>query len=174
MSEKEIIEINIIYDIKEGNEIKIFGKEFVKHNKNICKMIIDNKEYEITERYNIKSKKINKLKIKLEGINNVNDISYMFSECSSLSSIPDISNWNTNNVNDMYSMFSRCSSLSSLPDISKWNTNNVNNISDMFSECSSLSSLPDISKWNTNNVTDMNDMFSYCNKSLNIPSKFKK
>ena len=49
MSEKEITEINIIYDIKEGNEIKIFGKEFVKHNKNICKMIIDNKEYEIKE-----------------------------------------------------------------------------------------------------------------------------
>ena len=64
MSEKEKTEINIIYDIKRGNEIKIFGKEFVKNNKNICKMIIDNKEYEITERYNIKSKKINKLKIK--------------------------------------------------------------------------------------------------------------
>ena len=121
MSEKEITEINIIYDIKERNEITIFGKEFVKNNKNICKMIIENKEYEITERYNIKSKKINKLKIKLEGINNVNNISHMFSGCSSLSSLPDISKWNTNNVINMHSLFYECSSLISLPDISKWN-----------------------------------------------------
>ena len=131
MSEKEITEINIIYDIKGGNKIKIFGNEFVKNNKNICKMIIDNKEYEIAERYNIKSKKINKLKIKLEGINNVTNMSYMFDGCSSLSSLLDISKWNTNNVNDMSYMFYECSSLSSLPDISKWNTNNVNDMSYM-------------------------------------------
>ena len=79
MSEKEITERNIIYYIKKGNKIKIFGKEFVKNNKNICKMIIDNKKYKIKERYNIKSKKINKLKIKLEGINNVTNMSGMFS-----------------------------------------------------------------------------------------------
>ena len=52
-------------------------------------------------------------------------------------------------------MFYGCSSLSSLPDISKWNTNNVTNIKGMFYGCSSLSSLPDISKWNTNNITDL-------------------
>ena len=176
MSEKEITEINIIYDIKEGNEIKIFGKEFVKHNKNICKIIIDNKEYEITERYNIKGKNINKLKIKLEGINNVTNMSNMFYWCSSLSSLPDISKWNTNNVNNMCFIFNGCSSLSSLPDISKWNTNNVNNMSYMFSGCSSLSSLPDISKWNTNNVNYMSDMFSGCLNSILskvIKTKFK-
>jgi len=33
-----------------------------------------------------------------------------------------ISKWNINNVTYMYRMFSGCSSLSSLPDISKWNT----------------------------------------------------
>ena len=138
MSEKGITEINITYDIKEGNEIKIFGEEFVKNNKNICKMIIDNREYEITERYNIKSKNINKLKIKLEGINNVTNMSYMFSGCSSLSSLPDISKLNTNNVTDMSNMFYECSSLSSLPDISKWNTNKVTDMSDMFYECENL------------------------------------
>ena len=45
MSEKDISEINIIYDIKRKNNIKIFGSKFVENNKNICKMIIDNKEY---------------------------------------------------------------------------------------------------------------------------------
>ena len=56
-------------------------------------------------------------------------------------------------------MFSKCISLSSLPDISKWNTNNVKYINCMFYNCTSLSSLPDISKWNINNVNNMNSMF---------------
>ena len=35
-------------------------------------------------------------------------------------------------------MFSGCSSLSSLPDISKWNTNKVTGMSFMFYECENL------------------------------------
>ena len=58
-------------------------------------------------------------------------MSYMFSECSSLSSLPDISKWN-NKVNNMISMFYKCSSLTSLLDISKWNTNKVTNMISMF------------------------------------------
>ena len=57
MSEKEI---NIIYDInEEENYIRIFGSDFVENNRNICKMIIDNKEYEIAEYSNIKNYKNN-------------------------------------------------------------------------------------------------------------------
>ena len=56
MSEKDISIINIIYDINKKNII-IFGKKFVKNNKKLCKMIIDNKEYEISEKYNIKAYK---------------------------------------------------------------------------------------------------------------------
>jgi len=80
MSEKDISIINIIYDInKENNEsINIFGENFVKNNRNICKMIIDNKEYEISERYNIKNYNKNKLEIKLKGIKYINDMSYIF------------------------------------------------------------------------------------------------
>ena len=44
----------------------------------------------------------------------------------------------TNNVTDMYRMFYNCSSLSSLPDISKWNTNNVKDMHEMFKNCYSL------------------------------------
>ena len=61
----------------------------------------------------------------------------------------------------MFQIFSDCSSLKSLPDISKWNTNNVTNVSYMFYNCKALLSLPDISKWNTINVTDMKYMFKY-------------
>ena len=121
MSENDISEINIIYDINENKYIDIFGFYFVNNNKNICRMIIDNKEYEISEKYNIKNYNKNKLEIKLKGIDNVNNMSYMFGGCPSLSSLPDISKWNTNNVNDMSYIFYKYSSLSSLTDISKWN-----------------------------------------------------
>ena len=39
-----------------------------------------------------------------------------------------------NNATNMIHMFSECSSLLSLPDISKWNTNNVTNMSRMLSD----------------------------------------
>ena len=51
------------------------------------------------------------------GIHNVNNMSYMLNKCSKLSSLPDISKWNTNNVNNMKAMFQLCSSLNQLPDI---------------------------------------------------------
>jgi len=163
--------INIIYDInkEKGNEINIFGYEFIKKNKNKCKMIIDNMEYEITNKYNIENYKYNKLNIKLKLIDKISDMSSMFCGCSSLSSLPDISKCNTNNVKDMSGMFFGCSSLSSLPDISKWNTNKISNMSYMFYECSSLSSLPDISKWNTNNLINISYMFYRCSSLSSLP-----
>ena len=69
-------------------------------------------------------------------------MSGLFSECNSLSELPDISRWNTINVKTMNNIFSGCKSLKSLPDISNWNTENVTDISNMFSG-SSLEFLPD-------------------------------
>ena len=138
MYEKDISEINIIYDINIQSHVRIFGSEFVKNNKNICKMIIDNKEYELEEKYNVKGNNNKNLKIKLKGFSNVTNMSYMFSDCSSLLSLPDISKWNTSNIKNMNEIFYNCKSLSSLPDISQWNTSNVNDMSHMFCWCSSL------------------------------------
>ena len=55
MSEIVESEITIIYDIFGKNKIRIFGSKFVENNKNIGKIIIDNKEY---EQKNIKLKAI--------------------------------------------------------------------------------------------------------------------
>ena len=46
-------------------------------------------------------------------------------------------------INNISFLFSGCSSLKELPDISKWNLNNVNNISELFYGCSSLKELPE-------------------------------
>ena len=50
MENEDLSYINIIYDINKKNWdkiINIFGYDFVKNNKNKCKTIIDNMEYEI-------------------------------------------------------------------------------------------------------------------------------
>ena len=51
--------------------------------------------------------------------NEIIAIDSIFSNCLSLSSLPDISNWKVNNVIKMDSIFYNCFSLSSLPNISK-------------------------------------------------------
>ena len=79
-------------------------------------------------------------------------------------------------ITNMNKMFYGCLSLSSLPDISKWNTNDVKNMSGMFYGCLSLSSLPDISKWNTNSTKHISKIFDGCSNiiiSKQIRKKFK-
>ena len=107
-----IDEIILQYIIKD-KEIKIFGTDFVNNNKNNCKMIIEGNEMELKDKINNITNNI--LKIKLKGIKNITDMSYMFAYCSSLNSLPDISKWNTSNVNNMHCMFVGCSKLSKIP-----------------------------------------------------------
>ena len=69
-------------------------------------------------------------------------------------------------------MFSYCSSLESLPDISKWNINNLENISHMFSGCESLKSFPDISKIKINKEIKKEEVFDGCKEDI-IPKEVK-
>ena len=112
--------LNIIYNTKDSKEIILFGEDFVKRYKKYCKLIIEDKEQELKDKYSfgLFSNKKEKLEIKLKGITNVTDMSCMFYDCSSLQSLPDMSKWNTSNVSNMRGMFCKCSSLQSLPDIS--------------------------------------------------------
>ena len=103
----------------------------------------------------------------------VTNMSYMFSDCSALTSL-DLSNFNTAKVRDMSYMFYRCSALSSL-DLSNFNTAIVTNMSYMFYGCSTLSSL-DLSNFNTAIVSDMSLMFGSCStlSSLDLSNFYTK
>ena len=133
----DINEITIIYDFSESREInidseyrqrifklkgetinkyKIFGEIFVQNNKDKCKIIIADEKKELCsylENYHNYLNK-DKLEIKLTGINNIIDSSYMFSGCISLISLPDISKWNIIKVENMRGIFFYCKSLSYL------------------------------------------------------------
>ena len=96
---------------------------------------------------------------------NVTDMSYMFSSCSSLTSL-DVTHFNTAKVTNMSSMFSSCLSLTSL-DVTHFNTAKVTNMNKMFSNCSALTSL-DVTNFNTANVTDMSYMFFSCSELTSL------
>ena len=66
-------------------------------------------------------------------------MSFMFFECKSLISLPDLSKWKTSDddekifgINYMNGLFCGCESLLSIPDISNWSTYSVKDISRMF------------------------------------------
>ena len=153
-------------------KLRIFGSKFVKNNIDNCKIIYKNKEYDlckylddIDDNYNYNDM----ITIKLKGSNNITDMSYMFSQCESLYSLPDISKWNISNVNNISYMFNGCKSLPLLPDISRWNTSNISDMSFIFNSCESLPSLPDISKWNISNVNNMSYIFNECQSLFSLP-----
>ena len=95
----------------------------------------------------------------------VTDMSAMFYSCSSLTSL-DVTHFNTENVTKMYSMFYSCSSLTSL-DVTHFNTAKVTNMLAMFYSCSALTSL-DVTHFNTANVTNMSRMFSSCSSLTSL------
>ena len=117
--------------------------------------------------------------IQYNDTSNVTDMSYMFSNCSSLTTIPllDTSNvtnmesmfqscynltsipqLDTSNFTDMYNMLSYCTSLTSIPQL---DTSNVTYMNSMFFNCASITSIPQL---DTSNVTNMNSMFSNCSR----------
>ena len=95
----------------------------------------------------------------------VTNMSYMFFNCSSLTSL-DVTHFNTAKVTNMNRLFAYCSSLTSL-DVTHFNTAKVTNMNSMFDSCSSLTSL-DVTYFNTANVTGMNNMFYSCSALTTI------
>ena len=170
--DKDINENIMIMKYKNHFKLKLFVYNFVKNNKNNCKIIYESKSYDLSEYFDILNNENNNkksIKIRLEGINNITNFSYMFHNCSSLLNFYINSKNNYKKISEIEFMFSGCSSLKSLPDISNWDISNVTNISYLFSGCSSLQSLPDISKWNTTKIIDMNNIFSDCSKLISLP-----
>ena len=218
--------ITLKYKVEPSdNYIKLFDYNFVKNNINNCELIYQNKEYELREYFFIQDNNIksnDNIEIKLTGVNNVNalnnmfsncrcllgvyfdkfdsskiqnmksmfsdctslkylpdisklnisnviDISFMFYNCNSLQYLPDISSWDTSRVINMRGLFAECKSLLYLPDISKWNVSNANDISGMFQNCSCISIMPDISKWDSHNIKYMNYLFRGCSSLTELP-----
>ena len=149
--ETRIIYKEEIFPLTEELEIKDIKENILKleiiFSENVCDLssmfencdlLLQFKEYDELDNSNninfknndeYKNERKNKFYIKNDLIINTNkytNFSKMFSNCTSLISLPDFSKWNNSKVYTMSRMFEGCISLSSLPDISKWNTSKVN------------------------------------------------
>ena len=102
--------ITLIYRSKESH-IQIFGYTFVENNKNICKILHNDKLYDLVQYWESSDEL---LTIQLVQINSITNASDMFYGCSSLYSLPDISNWKTDKISNMKGIFGWCSLLKSL------------------------------------------------------------
>ncbi len=85
------------------------------------------------------------------------NLSLMFSNCSSITTIPSINSWNVSNVTNMGFMFYYASQFNS--PLNNWNVSNVTNMQSMFYGATNFNQ--PIGDWNVSNVTNMSNMFSY-------------
>ena len=81
----------IIYkpEINNNKNVRIFGEDFVKINKNIVKILFNNKEEDLQNYYENINKDYNhkdEFQIVLKGLNEVTNMGSMFSRCIYLSS----------------------------------------------------------------------------------------
>ena len=86
-------ELALIYKIGKNDKfIKILDSDFVKNNKNICKIIHEGKEIELKEYLDVGQKK-EKIIIKLKGIEKMNNTNNMLYGCNSLESMSEFIKW---------------------------------------------------------------------------------
>ena len=85
---------------------------------------------------------------------------------TNLTSIEGLSNLNTADVTDMSYMFWNCSALTSL-DLSSFNTQNVTNMSFMFWECKNLKTV-NVSSFDVSNAKNLAAMFGGCSSLTTI------
>ncbi|MBR0243312.1 MAG: BspA family leucine-rich repeat surface protein [Bacteroidaceae bacterium] len=96
------------------------------------------------------------------------NLSCMFYECESLSTI-DVSGWTeTARVSNMAHMFWHCKAVTRL-DLSKWKADNCTAMNSMFSGCEKLTNLSINSNFNSAQVTTMAYMFYNCKALTSIP-----
>ena len=187
-----ISDLSLTYKInKYDEEIRVLSKEFVKINKKVCKLEIDDKQMELNEKINVNKYKIQgKTEITVI-IKNAKDIVNMKNAfCNSaIKSVQDLSKLDMSNVSNIEGLFKNCRYLEKLAEIEmnlkkikslscvfygckslknlkvkKINAPNIEDMSFMFAEAGSLESIKGLSQIDTSNVKNMNCMFYNCKK----------
>ena len=94
-------------------------------------------------------------------VSKVESFNHMFCDNFKLTSL-DLSGWNVSNVKTMYDMFDDASSLTTIGDISRWNTASLIDVGGFLNGASSFigdNGTLDLSGWNTANLKVTGEMF---------------
>jgi surface protein len=84
-----------------------------------------------------------------------------FDGCEKLTSVNDLSGWDTSNVTDLDFTFSRCKHLTSLQNLANWNVGKVTSYRETFGN-SGLINTNGIQNWDFSNTTEIMSMFANC------------
>ena len=168
--------IRVKYINQQNKNIRLFGSQFVKNNKDKLSIIIDNSIEYIKEFHQFAQNK-KSVEIYLTDKNkdyggnyySYFNLSHIFHDCDSLYEIEfNIKGYEFDK--DLSHLFDGCKSLQEIPfcisDLINWK---FNNISYMFHNCFSLKKLPDISKWKTSNILNMKGLFEGCKSLISMP-----
>ena len=193
-------ELDLLHDFKkdlfatdqELMQLYNEGKKKIKFIEENINIYIDSQPIKFNYKY--KTNK-NIIQVKFQFRKQLNDLSFLFSNCLCLESV-DLSSFDTTNITNMNSMFDQCSTLKKV-NLKYLKSNNDINMKYMFNGCLMLKSieLPDFGKikvsgmkkmfnkctslesinlicFDTCNVNDMTKMFSECKslKSINLSS----
>ena len=187
--------VAILFKPIDNNEenVRIFGREFVKNNKHKCYIEYKDKKFELCEYFEDIDNNYNhkdEILFFLIGINHINNMSYLFADCNTLSSLLIFSGndfmKNLEQINGNFSDY--ILSIHSNTE-SNWNSSSKNDTKDFYMD-NSLFSLklskikkakdsndfiadisfePSPSSLINSNVNNMNHLFYNCKSLITLP-----
>ena len=135
----------------------IFGKKFIKNNRNNIELIINGEKSELVS----ETKLMYKTDIKMIIKNKITNLSDLFGDVNEniKINIADLKYLNTKDVTNFSSMF-HCI-LSNIDALEEWDVSNGKNFSNMFSR-TNLKDLKILENWNVSNGLNFSSMFEKC------------
>lgn len=94
------------------------------------------------------------------------DASYLFKGCERLTSL-NIASWDVSHIADMSHMFEFCSSLKNL-NLASWDVSDCRGFSSLFAQCGSLTTTGNLGGWNISQAESLSGMFYCCGKLRNV------
>jgi len=94
-------------------------------------------------------------------LTSITSLESMFRDCTSITTINLLNNWNVSGVTNMNLMFFSATSFNQ--NIGSWNTSTVTSTANMFSYASSFNNggNSSIGNWNVTNISNMGEMFAF-------------
>jgi surface protein len=94
-------------------------------------------------------------------LSSVSSMERMFYNLTSVTTIPDVSEWNVSNVTNMGGLFEAMTALNSPPAVGAWNVGNVTRFKSVFHGLA-LTSPPDVSQWDVGKGISFQETFRNC------------
>ena len=152
-------------DIDEDGYVNILGKNFVEENNNKVSLIINGKEENLCYKYKL-NKGENTIKFIFK--EEIKNYSYLFYECTSLSDIYILKDWDVSNATNLTCLFYGCSSLKNISGLKNWNVKNVNHFSYLFYGCTSLKNISALKNWDVSGGMFFTCLFYGCTSLKDI------